>query len=66
MKKNKENITVRIFYDGNADAKDLFADVIKARTDRAISEKVVEMKPEISYSKGEVCDDSHLALGLCG
>ena len=65
MKKNND-ITVKIFYDGSADAKDLFADVIQARIRRAESEKIIEMEPGIRYSKGEVCDDSHLALGLCG
>ena len=67
MKKKKDNVTVRIYYDGTADAKDIIADAITARTDRAMmNEKTVEMPADIGYSKDEVCDDSHLALGLCG
>lgn len=66
MEKKKENVTVRIYYDGTAEAKDIIADAIVARTDRAMNEKTIEMEPDVLYSKDEVCDDSHLALGLCG
>ncbi len=66
MKKKNDNVTVRIYYDGTADAKDIFADAIAARTDRAMNEKTIEMLEDIGYSKDKVCDDSHLALGLCG
>ena len=66
MKQKKDNVTVRIYYDGMADAKDIIADAIAARTDRAMNEKTIEKPADIRYSKDEVCDDSHLALGLCG
>jgi len=66
MKKRKNNIAVRVFYDGTAEAKDVFSDAIAARIVRARDEKTVEKDPETGYSKGGVCDESHLALGLCG
>ena len=66
MTKRKNNIAVRVFYDGTAEAKEVFSDAIAARIVRARSEKTVEKDSETGYSKDEVCDESHLALGLCG
>lgn len=63
-KTNKINI--RVFCDGTAEAKDVFSDAIAARIVRARNEKTVEKDPETGYSKSKVCDESHLALGLCG
>lgn len=51
MKQKKDNVTVRIYYDGTADAKDIIADAIAARTDRAMNKKTIEKPADIGYSK---------------